>query len=170
MFTLRNIIILVLLAFVGAFLYLVWLERSYQEEEYSHIEEGLYMGGWVSKPPRGTKAVLNLCTKKDPYLSETHLWKPISDGGPAPSIAWLQEMVEFIASQRKAGRKTFVHCRNGASRSGLVVIAYIMYKNNWTRDQAFEFVRSKRSQTRPNSAFMELLLVWERVLQEKKKG
>jgi protein-tyrosine phosphatase len=51
------------------------------------------------------------------------------------------------------------------SRSGLVVVAYEMFKHNWDRDQALAFVRSKRDVTRPNPAFLELLAEWERILQ-----
>ncbi len=36
----------------------------------------------------------------------------------------------------------------------------------WTRDQALEFLRSRRPGVRPNPAFMELLLEWERSLKE----
>ena len=44
------------------------------------------------------------------------------------------------------------------------VVAYLMQRNHWSRDQALEFVREKRPQVRPNPAFMELLLEWERLL------
>jgi protein-tyrosine phosphatase len=67
-------------------------------------------------------------------------------------------MVQFIDEQQQAGRITYVHCRNGVSRSGFVVIAYEMHKNHWTRNQALEFVRKKRPDVRPNPAFMERLL------------
>ena len=85
----------------------------------------------------------------------------------APSIDWLQQMVTFVDEQRKAGRVVYVHCRNGVSRSGLVVIAYIMFKNPWTRDKAMKYVRSKRDIVHPNSAFRKLLHEWEKEL---KKG
>jgi len=73
-------------------------------------------------------------------------------------------MVEFVDAQRRAGATVYVHCRNGASRSGMVVIAYLMYKNRWTRDEALEYVRKRRPVTRPNPAFMERLLEWEKVV------
>ena len=46
----------------------------------------------------------------------------------------------------------------------MVVTAYEMYKNHWTRE-ALAFIRSKRPQFRPNPAFLERLDEWERVLQ-----
>jgi len=72
---------------------------------------------------------------------------------------------QFIDAQRRDGVTTYVHCLNGVSRSGMVVTAYL-YEKRWTRDQALAFVRSKRPITRPNPAFMELLLKWEAVVHE----
>jgi len=127
----------------------------------SLIEERLYMGGFVSTPPPGTNAVLNLCEKKDPYQCETHAWVPIDDGPPAPDLAWLRRQVEFIDARLKAGDTVYVHCFDGVSRSGMVVLAYEMYKHNWTRDEALQFVRSKRPVTRPNPAFWDRLREWQ---------
>jgi protein-tyrosine phosphatase len=126
------------------------------------------MGGWVKQPPAGTRAVLNLTEEEDPYRCETHLWEPIPDNEPAPSIDWLRRMVEYIDTARREGKPTFVHCFNGVSRSGMVITAYEMFKNGWTREGALAFVRTKRPQVRPNSAFMQRLAEWERVLKEKK--
>jgi hypothetical protein len=153
-----------LLTFAGALLSLLLLEQSYHEPNYSLIEDGLYMGGLVDAPPRGTQAVLNLCETTDSYACGNDLWEPIHDGAPAPNVAWLRKMVEYVDGRRKAGQTVYVHCRNGASRSGMVVIAYLMYKNDWTRDEALAFVKSKRPVTRPNPLFMDVLLDWEKEL------
>ncbi|MBI1917058.1 MAG: dual specificity protein phosphatase family protein [Planctomycetes bacterium] len=132
-----------------------------EKENYSLIEEGLYMGGLVAKPPPGTKAVLNLCGQRDYYRCEHYVWRPIDDGDRAPDLAWLRRQVEFIEARRKAGDTVYVHCAAGRSRSGMVVIAYEMYKRNWTRDEALRFVRSKRPVTQPNPAFWDRLREWQ---------
>src|SRR5262249_17465837 len=124
---------------------------------YSLIEEGLYMGGSGPEPPPGTDAVLNLCEVEDRYRSAVHVWGPIPDREPAPDLDWLRRMVAFVATQRRGGATVFVHCQAGVSRSGMVVTAYEMSSKHWTRDEALEFVRSKRPVTRPNPAFMERL-------------
>jgi len=136
-----------------------WLEDG---PNYSRIEEGLYLGGYVDRPPRGTRAVLNLCEREDPYEAEVSAWRPITDAEPAPSVEWLREAVAFIEANRAAGRTTYVHCRNGVSRSGMVVVAYLMRKNGWGRDEAVAFVGRRRPELRPNPAFMRLLLEWEK--------
>src|SRR5262249_46553406 len=149
-------------AAAGAWLYLRWLEQSYQPPNYNLIEEGLYLGGHVPAPPAGTDAVLNLCEISDPYQCDPHRSEPITDGEPVPDLKWLQEMVQYIDAERQAGKAVYVHCRNGVSRSGMVVTAYLMSKHHWGRDQALAFVRSKRPITRPNESFMALLLQWEK--------
>jgi len=163
---LRVTLIVLVLATGGVALYLFWLQHSYlgEAENYSQIEDGLYMGGDVEKPPRGTNAVLNLCEKGDEYRCEIHRWEPIADAEPVPSIDWLRQMVEFVDSNRQAGRVVFVHCRNGVSRSGLVVTAFLMYKNRWPVEEALTFIRTKRPEVRPNPAFKKLLSDWQRDL------
>ena len=39
------------------------------------------------------------------------------------------DLQAHLVAERQAGRITYVHCRNGVSRSGFVVVAYVMYKN-----------------------------------------
>jgi hypothetical protein len=133
---------------------------------YTRIEDGLWLGGYVAEPPPGTQAVLNVCETEDHYQVESHKWEPIRDAEPIPSLDWLRTQVGFIASERAAGRTVFVHCMNGISRSGMVLAAYLMRRESWTRDQALEFLRSRRPGVRPNPAFMELLLEWERTLKK----
>jgi hypothetical protein len=162
----RNLLLVVIVLGLTAWLILFGVERLFYHEgpNYSRIEEGLYMGGLVEEPPPGTQAVLNVCEQADPYPCEVSSWEAIPDTSPAPSLDWLRQRVEFVDANRRAGRTVYVHCFAGASRSGLVVVAYEMLKHHWTRDEALAFVRSQRPVTRPNPAFMELLLEWERVV------
>jgi hypothetical protein len=164
----RRFLAVLLFGSLAAWLLLWWLERSddQQAANYSLIEEGLYMGGYVEAPPPGTRAVLNLCEKEDPYRTEMYLWEAIPDTAPGPDLDWLRRQTAWLAARRQAGQTTFVHCRNGVSRSALVVTAYLMSKNHWTRDQALQLVRTKRPEARPNPAFLERLGEWERALQE----
>lgn len=142
------------------------LAQNQVAANYSLIETGLYMGGSVLEPPPGTRAVINLCEKFDRYRRDVSLWTPIADAAPAPSLPWLQHWVKVVHATRQRGLTTYVHCYGGVSRSGLLVVAYCMFEHGWTRDQALDFVRSKRPVTQPNPAFMQLLLEWGRFLQK----
>ena len=105
-----------------------------------------------------------MCETEDPYRAESHRWEPIRDAEPVPSLDWLRAQVVFIDVERAGGRTVFVHCRNGVSRSGMVVVAYYMARDGWSQDEALGFVRSQRPVLRPNPAFMKLLAQWERLL------
>ena len=138
--------------------------QAWLRPNYSQIEEGLYLGGQVDAPPPGTHAVLNVSQKPDRYQAPVHHWEPIPDGPPPPSLDWLRRQVDFVTAQRKLGRVVYVHCRVGVSRSGMVVVAYEMAKNDWTFEQALAFVRARRSIVNPNPAFRPLLREWERIV------
>ena len=156
------VLALVAVAVIGVHLAVDWFVR--EPPNYTRIEPGLWLGGLVPRPPPGVTAVLNLCESEDPYRAESHLWEPIRDGEPAPSLDWLREQVGFIETEREGGRSVFIHCRNGVSRSVMVLTAYLMKRESWPRDRALEWVRERRPIVRPHPGFMRLLLEWELAL------
>ena len=97
----RPLLVATLFACVGVWAGLLWLARSYEEEPYTRIEDGLYLGKAVPQPPPGTRAVVNLCGARDPYTVEASLWEPILEGGDDPTVEWLRRVVEFIGAQRR---------------------------------------------------------------------
>lgn len=143
---------------------LSWLSslESYRRDNYSLIDDGLYLGGILSEAPPGIRAVLNVCETENVYEVEAQRWDPIADTAPAPSLDWLKKQVQFVDEQVRAGRPVFVHCRAGISRGGMVMTAYLMWRDRCTRDEALAAIRTKRPSVRPNPAFMELLLGWEK--------
>jgi hypothetical protein len=143
------------------------LQESYSKDNYSRIEDGLCLGGMLSQPPSGTKAVLNVCGTKDIYVAEVHRWKPIPDLGPAPDFDWLTSQVKFMDEQRKAGRPVYVHCRAGVNRSVMVVAAYLMWRDGSTRDEALAIIRAKRPRAGPFGAYQTYLSDWEKRLRAK---
>jgi hypothetical protein len=169
----RPVSIVVLVIAVGVAAYVWWYryEEAFNprppapsgEPDYSQVADGLYIGARVDKPPPGTRAVLNLCELEDPYRCEFETWpkSKIPDSGPAPSKKWLREQVEFVDTQRRAGVPVYIHCMAGVSRAAMVTTAYLMFKYGWDRDEAIEFLKTKRPQVNPNPAFMELLLLWD---------
>ncbi len=137
---------------------------------YSQVADGLYLGGYVQQPPSAARAVLNLCESEDPYHAEVHAWHPIRDAAPAPSLDWLRQQVALIEAERTAGRVVYVHCHAGVSRGGMVTTAYLMSRDGRSRDETLAFLRTRRPQVRPNPAFMQLLLEWEKQLKSERGG
>ena len=163
-----RVLLLVIPAAIVALMVLVihvavdWYTR--EPPNYFLIEEGLWLGGKVAQPPPGTHAVLNLCEAENDYRVASQQWAPIRDAQPAPDVEWLRTQVDFIKSERENQHTVYVHCMNGASRSGMVMTAYIMQREGWSREQALEFLRARRPEVRPNPAFLELLVEWERTM------
>lgn len=54
-----------------------------------------------------------------------------------------------------------VHCQAGISRSATICLAYLMKRKRVRLDEAFEFVRRRRSIISPNFSFMGQLLQFE---------
>jgi len=54
--------------------------------------------------------------------------------------------INFIESARQKGTKVLVHCVMGISRSPSMVIAYCMYYRGWKLQDAYRYVRSRRSE------------------------
>lgn len=52
------------------------------------------------------------------------------------------------------GKRVVINCYAGASRSVTIVLAYLMYKNKYTVQEALSFVRQKRPIINPNYGFV----------------
>lgn len=57
-----------------------------------------------------------------------------------------------------------MHCLAGISRSVTVTVAYLMQKMNLSLNDAYDFVKRKKSNISPNFNFMGQLLDFERTL------
>lgn len=62
---------------------------------------------------------------------------------------------------RDASGRVLVHCQAGISRSATICLAYLMKRKRVRLDEAFEFVRRRRSIISPNFSFMGQLLQFE---------
>jgi len=133
-------------------------------QPYSKVEDGLYIGGSVGRPPPGTRAVVNLCGKPDAYAADAALWEPVLEAGKPADLAWLRRVVAFIAEQRRAGRPTYVHCMAGVNRSGAAMTGYLMQAHGWDRDVALRYLQQKRPEVQPDPGLLRLLAEWQKAL------
>lgn len=65
---------------------------------------------------------------------------------------------------RKSGSKCLVHCKMGISRSAATVIAYAMKEYGWDLKKAFDYVKERRTVTKPNPSFMRQLEEYQGIL------
>uniref|UniRef100_A0A8D2MX24 protein-serine/threonine phosphatase n=1 Tax=Zonotrichia albicollis TaxID=44394 RepID=A0A8D2MX24_ZONAL len=84
-------------------------------------------------------------------------------------LAHWNEAYHFINKAKKNHSKCLVHCKMGVSRSASTVIAYAMKEFGWSLEKAYNYVKQKRSITRPNAGFMRQLLEYEGILDASKQ-
>ena len=75
-------------------------------------------------------------------------------------IQYFGECLNFI----KGDEKILVHCVAGRSRSATIVIAYIMWYKKISYEDAFNFVKERRTIVEPNDGFKEQLQLFEKEL------
>ncbi|CAD2221474.1 hypothetical protein AGDE_11072 [Angomonas deanei] len=91
----------------------------------------------------------------------------VSDSPDEPIFSLIYKVVHYIEEQRKlsgGNGKVFVHCHQGVSRSCSFVIAYVMWHKGMCYDEAYEFVRQRRTICSPNAGFFVTLHLWENLL------
>jgi len=89
-------------------------------------------------------------------------WK--DDNQQKISFEIFDELYELIESYIKQDKTVLVNCFAGISRSSTIVIAYLMKKNKWSFEEAYEFVIEKRVIVEPNENFQEILRKYEEYL------
>lgn len=69
---------------------------------------------------------------------------------------------DFISDSVKNSKgRVLVHCQAGISRSATICLAYLISRHRLRLDEAYEYVKKRRSVISPNFNFMGQLLTWE---------
>jgi protein-tyrosine phosphatase len=71
------------------------------------------------------------------------------------ALPWIEEVLI------EESNRVLLHCAAGQSRSGAMLVGYIMWKNKMTLVDALSLVRSKRPIVQPNPGFLEQLKFFE---------
>lgn len=125
----------------------LWCQR---DVSWCHWEQGIqvWQSSWSCEPAAATW----------PCSKAVCFWCGIIDPPPSPSPC----LVSDEARSKKCG--ILVHCLAGISRSVTVTVAYLMQKLNLSLNDAYDFVKRKKSNISPNFNFMGQLLDFERTL------
>ncbi|PQQ14871.1 protein-tyrosine-phosphatase MKP1 [Prunus yedoensis var. nudiflora] len=70
----------------------------------------------------------------------------------------LYDVFDYFEDVREQGGRVFVHYCQGVSRSTLLVIAYLMWREGQSFDDAFQYVEAARGIADPNMGFACQLL------------
>jgi dual specificity phosphatase 12 len=97
-------------------------------------------------------------------LNVTHKIIEIDDDALADVLGILEEACTFIFSALSVNdSKVLVHCLQGISRSGAVIVAYMMKELDMGYEEALKLARKDRSVIAPNTGFAEQLQLWQRM-------
>nr|XP_020450268.1 protein phosphatase Slingshot homolog 1 [Monopterus albus] len=119
----------------------------------------------------GVGYILNVTREIDNFFPGTFSYHNIRvyDEEATDLLAHWNDTYNFIVKAKKNHSKCLVHCKMGVSRSASTVIAYAMKEYSWSLEKAYNFVKQKRSITRPNPGFMRQLAEYEGILDASKQ-
>lgn len=99
---------------------------------------------------------------KDDFGYKT-LW--LRDNPTEDITSILYNVFDYLEDVREQGGRVLVHCYHGVSRSTSLVIAYIMWREKKSFEDAFQYVKAARGVTNPNMGFaFQLILCQKRAL------
>ncbi|XP_030632897.1 dual specificity protein phosphatase 7 isoform X2 [Chanos chanos] len=162
--------------------------RSHELFESSHIESAINLaipGLMLRRLKKGNLPIRSIIPnnedkekfvkrcKTDTVVLYDEATTDLQENGAASSVLGLllQKLrddgckayyLEDEARSKKCG--ILVHCLAGISRSVTVTVAYLMQKLNLSLNDAYDFVKRKKSNISPNFNFMGQLLDFERTL------
>ncbi|XP_050384913.1 protein-tyrosine-phosphatase MKP1 [Argentina anserina] len=140
---------------------------AFFDKECSKVAQHIYLGGDAVAKDRdilkqnGITHVLNcvgfVCPEyfKADFVYRT-LWLQDSPTEDITSI--LYDVFDYFEDVREQGGRVFVHCCQGVSRSTSLVIAYLMWREGQSFDDAFQYVKAARGIADPNMGFACQLL------------
>ncbi|XP_077016226.1 protein phosphatase Slingshot homolog 1 isoform X2 [Tamandua tetradactyla] len=148
-----------------------------QMDKPSLIFDHLYLGSeWNASNLEelrgsGVDYILNVTREIDNFFPGLFAYHNIRvyDEETTDLLAHWNEAYHFINKAKRNHSKCLVHCKMGVSRSASTVIAYAMKEFGWPLEKAYNYVKQKRSITRPNAGFMRQLSEYEGILDASKQ-
>ncbi|XVF02581.1 hypothetical protein REPUB_Repub04eG0187000 [Reevesia pubescens] len=140
---------------------------AFYDKECSRIADHIYLGSDAVAKNReilrknGITHVLNcvgfVCPEyfKNDLVYKT-LWLQDTPSEDITSI--LYDVFDYFEDVREQGGRVLVHCCQGVSRSSSLVIAYLMWREGQSFEDAFQYVKAARGVTNPNTGFAFQLL------------
>eukprot|EP00658_Telonema_sp_P-2_P031190 TRINITY_DN23399_c0_g1_i1.p1 TRINITY_DN23399_c0_g1~~TRINITY_DN23399_c0_g1_i1.p1 ORF type:complete len:510 (+),score=130.12 TRINITY_DN23399_c0_g1_i1:36-1565(+) len=105
-----------------------------------------------------------------PFACESSFFVDLADQLSAFIQPYFEPVCKYIDEAReKFGKRTrvVVHCQHGQSRSGALVVAYVMWSERWSLKQAVKHTLAQRPNLRMNVAFLSQLQAFEMDLYRK---
>jgi protein-tyrosine phosphatase len=106
-----------------------------------------------------------------PYSQEYIGYKVplVDDKADEKTKAYFLEGATVLDRWITTGKKVFVHCFAGISRSASVIITYLMIYKGWSFDLAFQHLKLRRPRIHPHSDFIPILKAIESKLPQQRE-
>lgn len=140
------------------------MREDHPKFEYSQITEQIFIGTNMccqmhmgKLTDLGIEADIDLEEERQeaPPQIAVYLWLPVKDL-QAPTLVQLESGVALIDQIAKAGKKVYVHCKNGHGRSPTLVAAYFIF-HGMTPVEALEKIKGKRPEIHLEQVQIEAL-------------
>jgi len=146
--------------------------------EPTKILDFLYLGSQEDSLSEKTMKALNITNvlnvsiqcPKPKFIEDAHFLRiPLNDGHAAKILPFFDVAFRFIEKCRKSNSNVLIHCLAGISRSPTLAIAYLMKYKNLKSDEAYEYVKERRTTISPNFNFLGQLYEYEKIQQNEKQ-
>ncbi|UJR25732.1 hypothetical protein I4U23_007083 [Adineta vaga] len=140
----------------------------------THIIDGLYIGNESNAKnldelsSENIRYIVNVTSHLPLYYFEQFHYHhiPVDDTQKQNLLKYFDDAYQFIHRAIENHEKVLVHCVAGISRSPAIVISFLMRYTQMNLNDAYEYVKMKRSIVSPNLNFMGQLLQYEKQLRE----
>jgi len=114
----------------------------------------------------GVTALLNVSHSCPNHFEKDFLYKciPVQDSNVEDISVYFDDAIQFIDQVKANNGRVLVHCHAGISRSATICMAYIMSNMKLRMEEAYYFVKNRRSIVSPNFNFMGQLLSFESIV------
>ena len=146
---------------------------------FSWVTEGKLAGSGLPITEDEFRWVVNKGIKSIVSVREVPLPSKWFDGGEidylhlmvedygAPTMEVLDEAVDYIDKKIRSGKAVLVHCAAGKGRTGALLAAYMIKKENLTAEQAIEKIRLLRPGSVQSLTQETALSMYEKYLKTK---
>ncbi|CAD8072597.1 unnamed protein product [Paramecium primaurelia] len=140
-----------------------FLDKTFPNEI---IEKKLYLGNGEHAQDTemlidilGITHVVNATVEIQNYSNQLKYLKvEIYDEPQVYIKQYFDQVYQFIENAFQENGKVFIHCAQGKSRSACFTVMYLMRKNDWSFEQAYDFVRECREVVCINDGFINQLI------------
>ncbi|CAD8165112.1 unnamed protein product [Paramecium pentaurelia] len=140
-----------------------FLDKTFPNEI---IEKKLYLGNGEHAQDTemlidilGITHVVNATVEIQNYSNQLKYLKvEIYDEPQVYIKQYFDQVYQFIENAFQENGKVFIHCAQGKSRSACFTVMYLMRKNDWSFEQAYDFVRECREIVCINDGFINQLI------------